>query len=215
MLLVATEICLLATRMCCGGTAERWHQGQGVPPAPGSRALPWGCCYSLCPCPSEMGSAWSVGARSNPGAPGHSQEELPSSGLAMGTARPDGAAFVLWMGPQLPALIPSHCMAGQPVQSQQLTPVTPVSEGCVSGTGDLCALQGHCKQENRTGTYCISSFTHRFLLQWLQAGALRLTTGKTITPGELCHQVNPAVTHSPAQQAPLWVLLWGPGGEQG
>lgn len=34
MPLVATEICLFATRMCCEGTAGDRHQGWICPPAP-------------------------------------------------------------------------------------------------------------------------------------------------------------------------------------
>lgn len=176
----------------------------------------------------HWGFAWSVGAWSKPEGFGHSQAErcLPLGWLwALPGAFMDLMELHLscgWSHTQLAALTSTllhHWAADTPPdQSQQLTQVTPVSghRGCtttrVCERGDLCTLQGYLQTtSSRTGTYCIPSFAHCFLLQWLQAWALHLTPQeKSSLLGELCNKVkhssNPQ--HSTAQHD-RWVLLWG------
>lgn len=185
--------------------------------------------------PLHRGSAWSAGTRSKPGGFGHSQAErcLPLGWpWALPGAFMDPMKLHLscgWSHTQLTALTPillrRQAAGPPPDQSQQLTQVTPVSghRGCASTRvcerGDLCTLRGYLQTtSSRTGTYCISSFAHRFLLQRLQAWALHLTPQeKSSLLGELlCNKINMAVTHSPAQcdrGVPLWGHSFGYLGE--
>lgn len=77
---------------------------------------------------------------------------------------------------------------------------------------DLSTLSGYLQtRRNRTGTYCISSFAHRFLLQRLQAWALHLTPQeKSSLLGELCNKIKRGSNPQPSPaQRDRWVLLWG------
>lgn len=138
--------------------------------------------------PLHGGSAWSVGAQSKPGGFGHSQAEcciplgwpwalprafmdLTELHLPCGWSHSDSppAASPGSRPPGTPK--PAPHPGGSSLRAQGLCEHTHVCE-----RRDLSTLRGYLQTtRNRTGTYCISSFAHRFLLQRLQAWALHLT----------------------------------------
>lgn len=228
MLLVATEICLLATRMCCRGTAR--HQGPACPllpsllppccailrhrsgagttvlgttgtqsgffppgqavftrtrpagdaPSPNGGVLLWGCCSSQCASPSTEGlggpSTWVCG---------HSEHSWGVWALTSRVLLPLGWLWALpgavrgmrelrlsrgWSHTRPTALNPT-------LLHQQATATAPPVPG---HRGSVCE-RGHLQTTRTgtgTGTYCILAFTKGFLLQRLQAWALRQTPGE-------------------------------------
>lgn len=226
MLLVATEICLLATRMCCRGTAR--HQGPACPllpsllppccailrhrseagttvlgttgtqsgffppgqvvftrtrPAGDAPSPSGGSCFGAAAAPSVLPPAQRglgtpppgrVGTQSTPGGFGHSQAEcclplgwlwaLPGAVRGMRELRLSRG----WSHTRPTALNPS-------LLHQQATATAPPVPG---HRGSVCE-RGHLQTTGTgTGTYCILAFTQGFLLQRLQAWALRQTAGE-------------------------------------
>lgn len=145
-------------------------------------------------------------------------------GTAWGFHGPDGAAFVLWMVPH-PAYSSDFHLATLLGSRHPTRPKPAAHPGdsslraqglhdhtCVCKREDLCTLQGYLQTtSSRTGTYCIPSFAHCFLLQWLQAWALHLTPQeKSSLLGELCNKVKHSSNPQPSPaQHDRRVLLWG------
>jgi len=187
--------------------------------------------------PLPGGSAWFVGTRSKPRGCGHSQAErclplgwpwaLPGAFVDLTELQvPCGGSHT-----QLTALTPTllHRRAADPRQSnassspQGLQPRgfgATRAHACVQERGSVHTTGLPATRSTRTGTHCISPFAHRFLLQWLQAWALRLTPReKSSLLGELCTKMkrgsNPQP--SPARQTgtALGTFLQVPGGKKG